>query len=309
MNSIFVYWTKPYLYKNNSIEYNSDKHNWVKGVDLLSYEVEYTKTSALSASKYVGKSILYTDSLGYEVFKKYNLLECYDEINVDLLNEFTDNHTFDAGTYWTSGKTYVICNQKEPFIFLDLDFILLEKVDYGLLKNYDLIHNQWELSRNELYVSNNKFKQLDLPYYYPNNLYPNTSFLYVNNITLLKEYWELHKKIIYNTEVETGVDTWLLADQGILGYIARFMKLNIGCLEECAYISNADDWKYPDGVDLNYGGMPYKVYLGKYKSISIKYYHVWLHKVKLIEKEEERTLFSNKMNTLIKNLEKGTTLL
>jgi hypothetical protein len=98
MNSIFVYWTKPYLYKNNSIEYNSDKHNWVKGVDLLSYEVEYTKTSALSASKYVGKSILYTDSLGYEVFKKYNLLECYDEINVDLLNEFTDNHTFDAGT-------------------------------------------------------------------------------------------------------------------------------------------------------------------------------------------------------------------
>jgi hypothetical protein len=50
-------------------------------------------------------------------------------------------------------------------------------------------------------------------------------------------------------------------------------------------------------------------YLGKYKSISIKYYHVWLHKVKLIEKEEERTLFSNKMNTLIKNLENGTTLL
>lgn len=303
MNSIFVYWTKPYLYKNNSVKYNLKKHESLDGIDLLDFEIEFTKTSALCASKYVGKSILYTDSLGYEVFQKYDLIKYYDEVNIELLNTFNSKYDFDAGTYWTSGKTYVICNQLNPFIFLDLDFIIQDNIDEDKLSKYDLVHNQWELSRNELYVSEKKFNQLDLPYYYPNNLYPNTSFLYVNNNILLKEYWDVHEKIIMNDDVETGIDTWLLADQGILGFIARFMKLDIGCLEEYAYISYADKI-----TDINYGGLPHKIYFGKYNHVPVNYYHIWLEKEYLRVNKNKRGSFRLTMESIRSKLNKQTLL-
>ena len=303
MKSIFVFWSEP-MFSSESKGYNKDR-NPEEIIKLHDFEIEIQKLSALSAKKYVGETTLYTDTNGFDYLSKLGLVDYYDNVDITLLNE-CNKLNFNKGYFWTSGKTYVICNQTEPFTFLDLDFIVKDYFNIDGFKKYDCVHTQWELQRNKFYVDESKLKSLNLPYYYTGMLYPNTSFLYINNTTLLSEYWKLHESIIYNknlTKVDESI--WLMADQGILPFTFRKLKSKVACLEPFMYIEDGERIQQ----EIKYGIVPHKMYYKNSDVIDLKYYHVWLEKSQLLKNKNKKSLFLKDINLQIKNISKPKTIL
>ena len=137
-------------------------------------------------------------------------------------------------------------------------------------------------------------------------LYPNTSFLYINNTTLLSEYWKLHESIIYNknlTKVDESI--WLMADQGILPFTFRKLKSKVACLERFMYIEDGERIHQ----EIKYGIVPHKMYYKNSDVIDLKYYHVWLEKSELLKNKNKKSLFLKDINLQIKNISKPKTIL
>ena len=304
MRAIFVFWTHPMNSKDLK-GYNKQRNPKNK-IQLHDFEQEVQKYSAVSAKKYIGETTLYTDSNGYRYLDSIGLLEYYDNVDIDLLNDFNNNINFNSGYFWTTGKTYAICKQTEPFVFLDLDFVIKEKLPADFSK-YDLVHNQWELQRGKFYLSESKLNDIDLPYWYRGMLMPNTSFLQINNLDLLKDYWYLHSHLLQKygySEVDESI--WLLADQGILSFVIRKMKLNVCTLEHPTYI---EDGEFEEKDMLKYGAVSQYVPIAKSDSRLIDYYHMWLDKRWFINDIEAKNIFLEKVKRDIKNVSKNETLL
>lgn len=303
MNSVFVFWSEP-MFSSESKGYNKDR-NPEETIKLHDFEIEIQKLSALSAKKYIGNTTLYTDRNGFEYLSDIGLTEYYDNVDTELLDEFNKSD-FNKGYFWTSGKTYVICKQTEPFVFLDLDFIVKEYLNINEFKKYHCVHTQWELQRNKFYVDEPKLKTLNLPYYYTGMLYPNTSFLYINDTNILSEYWELHKSIIYNNNLnEVDESIWLMADQGILPFTFRKLKSNVACLEPFMYIEDGERTHQ----EIKYGIVPHKLYYKNSDVIDLKYYHVWLDKSQLLNNKNKKELFLKDIRLEIENINKPRTIL
>ena len=120
--------------------------NWTKPTSSSEANILMQKASIISAKKYTGLPIkLYTDTNGYEEFKKNGILELVDEVDTELLNslDFVNGDQF-----WTSGKIISICNEEPPFIFMDLDLILKSELPKWIY-DYDLVHTHWEIIRGE----------------------------------------------------------------------------------------------------------------------------------------------------------------
>lgn len=290
-NAIFVFWSAP-MFSSDLRGYNKDRNEYTESLFLHDYEIQIQKLSALSAKKHIGKTILYTDYVGLVYLKSIGLDSYYDEINTDLLTEF-NKQKFNKGYFWTSGKTYVICKQENPFIFLDLDFVIKEKIP-NEFKSCDLVHNQWELQRGKFYISKDKLKNINLPYHYNGMLMPNTSFLLVNTVSLLKEYWKLHQYLLDkygNTKVDESI--WLLADQGILAFVIRKFNLDVYTIEKYVYI---EDGELKDSKILKYGGVPQYVDFKLDNFKKIDYYHMWLDKAYVHSNSGVKKMFMDKIN-------------
>ena len=285
MKVVFVQWTAPYFKREQSAGYNKEKLKEITHFELLDYEQEFQKLSALKAKKHVGETVLYTDSRGLAYLTKVGLDKFYDKINTELLDSLGYDSV--AGKYWTTGKSYVVSKIDPPFIFCDLDLYINSYVNEEEFKKYDLIHNQWELERSKFFVDD-KFDSLNLSYSYKNMLYPNTSFLFINSKELQKEYWKLHKEIIEDKNFDPSDEClWLLADQGILGFAARKLKSNIGTLEKDIFISETDF----NQLDLEYGSIPKYISGNKNDHINLSYHHIWLSKKLIRENSKVREEF------------------
>ena len=46
---------------------------------------------------------LYTDSIGASFYQRFGLLNLYDEVNINFLNNYSKSN-IDAAYFWTSGK-------------------------------------------------------------------------------------------------------------------------------------------------------------------------------------------------------------
>jgi hypothetical protein len=268
---VFVFWTDP-MFSKNLKGYNKDRNSENKLL-LHDYEIEIQKLSALSAKKFIGNTTLYTDTNGLTYLKSIGLDSYYDNINTELLDKF-NTRDFDKGYFWTSGKTYVICNQSNPFVFLDLDFVVKEQLPSEFFE-CDLVHNQWELQRGKFYLSESKLTEINLEYWWHGMLMPNTSFLIVNKLELLKEYWKLHNSLILKYGKSKVDETiWLLADQGILSFVIRKLKLNVFTIEPNIFVEKGEyDFK-----NIKYGAVPYYINMDWNNYKKINYYHMWLDK-------------------------------
>lgn len=295
--AIFVFWSTPML--SSDLKGYNKKRNVNSKIHLKDYELLVQKHSALSAKKHIGKTVLYTDTQGYNYLQSVDLIKYYDEVKTELLDNFNENE-FNKGYFWTSGKTYVICNQTEPFVFLDLDFVIKEEIP-KVFTECDLVHNQWELQRGKFYLSDTKLKNTELPYFYEGMLMPNTSFLLVNNLELLKDYWKLHKHLL-NKFGKDLVDEsiWLLADQGILAFVIRKHQADVYTLENYIYIENGE---FENESIIPFGGVPQYVDFKLKKFQKIKYYHMWIDKNLLLNDTKKRTTYIQNTEKEISKLE------
>ena len=235
MKAIHVNWTKPFFEKHRLRGHGFEtlKNLNSKTYDQLDSQLLYTMVSAANWKKHNGPIKLYTDSIGASFYQRFGLLDLYDEVDINFLNGYSKSNV-DAAYFWTSGKIKCLAHQTEPFVFLDQDMIIRDKIP-GWVRTNDLTVAHWEIGRGYYYFDKEKFESeiTHIPWinnYNVDDWSPNTSFLCFNNMDLLKEYHEWHKKLVTTNGENIPEWFWLLTDQGILGHIIRENDYHVNTL-------------------------------------------------------------------------------
>ena len=244
MKAIHVNWTKPFFEKERLRGHGFKVFKNNKSVDysLPIYQILVAKLSILNWKKYNGTIKLYTDSIGKEYYDSIGLLELYDEVNTDVLDNYTN---VDAAYFWTSGKIHCLQYESEPFVFMDNDFIIRDSIDESVLSKSDITIGYWEIPRGYYYFTkkqfDNEINHCEFPKNYNcNSLTPNTSFMYFNNMKLVKDYVSEHTKLIDNDGVEVPEWFWLMTDQGILGHCIREGNYKTDVITNKVFLSDSD---------------------------------------------------------------------
>jgi len=278
MKAIFVNWTKPFFYKEDAQGYNKMKMAEFSDeeYDIVDYELLIQKVAVVRAKKHVGKTKLYTDQIGYDFYKRKGLLDLWDEIDTETLEEFNrENSGVNPGRFWTTGKSIVIGKEPIPFLFLDLDFIIRSDLPKWIY-DYDLVHTQWEIQRGEFFVFESEINKYGgIEDFVQNMWMPNTSFVYLNDVNLRDEYLKKHLSIIRREYEHVPEWLWLLADQGIMGYSARKLNSRVETIENRIYLSYPEQL-YPKfvGHGLSWVKDPDR----KDHEENLEYEHIWTNK-------------------------------
>ena len=281
MKAIHVNWTKPFFEKDRLRGHGFET---IKNIESETYtqpdyQLLYTILSALNWKKYNGPIKLYTDSIGASLYQRFGLLDLYDEIDINFLNNYSKSD-IDAAYFWTSGKIKCLAHQTEPFVFLDQDMIIREKLPEWTRVN-DLTIAHWEIGRGYYYFDREKFEKeiTHIPWidnYNVDDWSPNTSFLCFNNMELLKEYHEWHKKLVTTNGENIPEWFWLLTDQGILGHIIRENDYHVNTLTQNISLAHHNN---VDGTN-RYKGKAEKWYAPLNPSNKeLPFEHVWLDKI------------------------------
>lgn len=298
---IFVNWTKPFFYKDKFTGY---KTTTTTSTDSSEYSLSdheiVMQIAAITSAKKFGKCPvkLFTDDCGYEYYKKINIIDLFDEVDVSLLNKVSNNENINPAQFWTSGKIISICKEKPPFIFMDLDLIIKDNIP-DWFSNYDVVHTHWEICRGPLYIDRSQLTDfnIEMPEFQQKMMIPNTSFLYVNNQKVLDKYLELHIKIV-NRKYDNVPDwLWLMSDQHILGYTIRELGVSVSEITNQVFMQFPDDFHHrgkpgyiPDWIEMRDV---------EKNSPKLPYEHVWLTKGALITNQIIRQQKVSEWNKII----------
>lgn len=245
MKAIHVNWTAPFFHKErlrgHGFKVFRDLKNEIEYIQP-NYSLLITVLSALWWKKLNGPIKLYTDDTGKEYYENVGILDIYDEVDTETLNNYKG---IDPAHFWTSGKIHCLLQEKEPFVFLDQDFIVRSKIDENEFLKYDLTIPHWEIPRGYYYFTEEQFKKEISHCEYPqnynaNSLVPNTSFLWFNNLDLIHDYLKFHEDLVCEEGIEVPEWFWLLTDQGILGHTIREGNYNVSSISDRVFLSDSD---------------------------------------------------------------------
>ena len=285
MKGVFVNWTKPFVDKNKLQGHASEiyKDTWKNEYTTTDEEILFTILSVGYWKRYNGSTKLYTDKLGLSYYIKNNMLDLWDEIDVKTLENYNE---VDAGQFWTSGKSYCIGVEKGPFCFMDLDFIVRQKLPDWVF-NCDVTIPYWEIPRGYYYPTEKQYSEIkhwsppsDYSY---KMLVPNTSFLYINNDFVQSEYLKDHQEAV-NTKDEIPEWFWLVTDQGLFGQVLRRYNAKVQTLTDKVFLADHEDYDPKVGLAC---GTYYPIEHDKSKD-NLNWWHVWTRKVLYNLNEEIR---------------------
>ena len=251
MKAIHVNWTAPFFNRERLRGHGFKIFKAQESTDYFQpeYSILTTILSALWWKKLNGPIKLYTDSVGADYYEKIGILELYDEIDTDTLNNYQE---VDPAYFWTSGKIRCLAEESEPFVFLDQDFIVRSKLP-KLIDPLTIGH--WEIPRGYYYFTEEMFKSeithCEFPNSYNTNaLVPNTSFLAFNDMRIRDFYVKYHLKLVDNKGAHVPEWVWLFTDQGRLGHLIRQSRTQVGTLTDRVYLSDSD---HADETGRKYG--------------------------------------------------------
>lgn len=285
MKGVFVNWTKPYQERKRLRGHAFKVYRDQESDEYMTTDEEllFTILSVGYWKKFNGNTKLYTDKPGLYYYMKNNMLSLWDEVDTLALENYKD---VDAGQFWTSGKSYCIGIEKGPFCFMDLDFIVKEKLPDWVF-NSDVTIPYWEIPRGYYYPTKeqyDKIKHWSPPSDYSYKMMiPNTSFLYINNDLVQSEYLKDHQQSV-NTKDEIPEWFWLVTDQGLFGQVLRRFNVNVQTLTDKVFL--ADNEGYDSNVGLA-SGYYYQMEHDKSKD-NLNWWHVWTRKVLYNLNEEVR---------------------
>lgn len=281
MKAIHVNWTAPFFEKHRlrGHGFSITKNIKADTYQLPNYQILYTILSAIRWKLHNGPIKLYTDSIGLSYYKQIGICDLYDEIDT----EFLDNlQNVDPAYYWTSGKIQALQNEKEPFVFLDQDFIVRDTIPESFYKT-DIGIGHWEIPRGNYYFTKKQWeseiKHVEIPENYNCNAYsPNTSFVYFGSNSAVEEYVKAHTKLINSGSNEVPEWFWLATDQGILGHVIRKHKYCTNTLTDRIFLADSDYAK-PEDKMFGYSAQWYYPLDFDPGKDQLKWEHVWLAKV------------------------------
>ena len=122
--------------KNKSVHINCTLPSVLKSKDgkyTMSDENLLTQIISLMSIKYYTQkeTILLTDIPGLRFYEKIGLNKLYDKVDVDVVTLFTEDIKTDHESFYVSAKTFGLFRLEPPFLFFDLDFILLQNVSFS----------------------------------------------------------------------------------------------------------------------------------------------------------------------------------
>ncbi len=279
MKAIYVNWSQPFFQKEKlrGHGFKIFKELSSKEYQKPDYEILFTILSVSYWKKFNGTTKLYTDKIGEEYYRKIGILDLWDEVDTETLEDF-NKLGIDGGIFWTSAKSYCICKEKGPFVFSDLDFIVREKVpDFFYDKDVSIPH--WEIPRGYYYPNQEQLNSLShwKPFegFVWNMLVPNTSLLYINSKDLQDLYWKRHYDLV-NTKEIVPEWAWLLSDQGLFGQSIRTLDIKTETLTDRVFLSENEGWS-PNGE--GWAEMFYYPMNANKEKDKLEWEHVWLAKV------------------------------
>jgi hypothetical protein len=160
MKPIMSFWSEPYIrgFYNRWLNDSSWNLSWMLSVECC--------------SKIYGKPHLYTDDAGKHFLVDQLGLD-FDSVDLSL-NDLNGNNP----KFASLGRTFAVGMQTEPFIHIDYDFLLFEKIPEELVKNGVLLERC-------KYITLEKDKRPDNPPCCPE---------YLEKANLLPEWWNSFKK-------------------------------------------------------------------------------------------------------------------
>lgn len=131
--------------------------------------------------------VLYTDLETLETLEKYNITDCWDKVDTDLLKE---DIGINKSIFWSNSKFRVYKEMVEPFIFIDCDILIWDDISKWNIFNYDLVTSyKEELSLSCYTDPNEMISEYPIDYKSEWNSMPlNASFVYFNNDNLKEKY-------------------------------------------------------------------------------------------------------------------------
>ena len=118
-----------------------------------------------------------------------------------------------------------------------------------------------------------------------------------NNLEIVKEYVDWHKRLVDTPDQNTPNWFWLVTDQGILGHLIRQKKLNVQTLTDRVYLPYADFHFGEDVFTRFLEGYPHQWHLPLKPDETkeqLDWEHIWLAKIayqdrpNLIQQEAQR---------------------
>lgn len=285
MTGVFVNWTKPFVERKRLRghafkvyrDHESDEYT------TTDQELLFTILSVGYWKKFNGPTKLYTDKVGFDYYRKNKMLKLWDEVDVVTLENYD---SVDAGQFWTSGKSFAIGKQPLPFVFLDLDFIVRQKLPDWVFESKVTIP-YWEIPRGYYYPTKEQYESIKhwkpKENYAFNMLIPNTSFIYLNDESVQKEYLEEHLRAV-NTKDEIPEWFWLVTDQGLFGQSLRNNNVNPNSLTDKVFLA---EYEFVDTPIGKAEAFFYKVEHDKSKDL-LNWHHVWFQKIVYNFNEEVR---------------------
>lgn len=285
MKGVFVNWTRPYQERNRLRGHGLKIHRPQISNEYTTTDEEllFTILSVGYWKKFNGSTKLFTDNDGLNYYVKNNMIDLWDEIDTHTLENYKD---VDPAQFWTSGKSYCIGLEDGPFCFMDLDFIIREKLPEWVFKS-DVTIPYWEIPRGYYYPSEEQYSEIT--HWSPPSDYsykmmiPNTSFLYINNRRVQQEYLKDHLSAV-NTKDETPEWFWLVTDQGLFGQVLRRLGMNVQTLTDKVFLADHEGYDPKVGLACGYY---YQIDHDKSKD-NLKWWHVWTRKVLYNLNEEVR---------------------
>lgn len=130
---------------------------------------------------------LYTDLETLETLEKYNITDCWNKIDTNLLKE---DIGINKSIFWSNSKFRVYKEMVEPFIFIDCDILIWDDITKWNIFNYDLVTSYKEELSLSCYTDPNEMIS-EYPIDYKSewkNMPLNASFVYFNNDNLREKY-------------------------------------------------------------------------------------------------------------------------
>lgn len=224
---LHIMWTRPKIARGQKV--------------MEDYEVTLLAASALAYRSASGRPIkLYTDRAGLEFFgKQHDILWVWDEVDTHVLDRFDQECvSFPPSSYENAGKMHILCYHPLPFLYIDNDAVLYEKIPADLIQ-LDLVYGHREIppdisqlpikTKGLLsYPDPSKYAvppgyQFNPKFDWTNSPVMNTCLLYFNSAQLQLEFRDELERFLYNNTAANAeiykIAQYLFLDQRLLGLI------------------------------------------------------------------------------------------
>lgn len=228
-----------------------------KSNNISKYDFLVLAASALYWKKYNGSITLYTTKHIHDILLKFDMLDIWDVVNVDVLTNIDTN--INESIYSNASFNYIIDEQTIPFVFIHPTIIVLKHIVFD--ENADIVvpykeqlHYPYKTNYNALFNEDDTLKD-KYPWIVQRDITFNTKLVYFNNLDIIKDYNEDAFTYIktYNDDTMRSKynNRQTLINNQLLYIVAQKYKYSTLAIDILIRKFSGDSWIYDETLSSN----------------------------------------------------------